>query len=208
MLEPLESEPFRTYALIALGSIVGGSHGIIYLLSIVGLLLRPFWRQPVAFLYPWVGLSFETHGDITKTSFSFSSLLLIHMLWLTSSVGLWVGLSLYFSVLALNELFPGVVGLEVIMQHGLRVPAWMVSTVLAMYAGVFASVSSLMWLGSLRRFLTNFRRMNSARDGEVIDDAGHYFSPFRKATAWAFATLPIYIGLVVVVVIIAPPFQG
>ena len=66
MLEPLQSEPFQTYALIALGSIVGASHGIIYLLSIVGLLLRPLWRQPVAFLYPWVRLTAETPDDITR----------------------------------------------------------------------------------------------------------------------------------------------
>ena len=52
MLAPFESEPFRTYALIVLGSIVGGSLAIVMFLSVAGLLLRPFWRRPVAFLFP------------------------------------------------------------------------------------------------------------------------------------------------------------
>ena len=208
MLEPLQNEPFRTYALIALGSIVGGSHIIIYLLSILGLLLRPFWRQPVAFLYPWVRLTAETPDDITRTPLRPSRLLLIHTLWLSSSVGLWVGLTLFSVVSALNELFPDVFGLDVYQLHGLKMPAWIGYTVLAMYAGVFASWSSWMWLGSLRRSLAHFRHMNSVRDGGGLDDAEHYLAPFRNATGWAFATLPIYIGLVVLVILVFPPWQG
>ena len=204
MLEPLQSEPMRTYALIALGSIVGGSHGIIYLLSILGLLLRPFWRQPVAFLYPWVRLSSETIDDITGTPFRPSRLLLIHTLWLSSSVGLWVGMALLMVVFTLAELFPDVIGLNA-TQHGVKIPAWIGATIAAMYAGAFASWSSLMWFGSLRRSLAHFRHMNSVGDGGGIDVAEHYLAPFRKATWWAFATLPIYIGLGVLIFIVTAP---
>ena len=204
MLEPLQNEPFRTYALIALGSIVGGSHIIIYLLIILGLLLKPFWRQPVAFLYPWVRLTAETLEDVTRTPFRPSRLLLIHTLWLSSSVGLWVGITLFLVVSAVAELFPDVIGLNA-TQHGVKIPAWIGATIAAMYAGAFASLSSLMWFGSLRRSLAHFRRMNSVRSGEDIDDAGHYLAPFRKATWWAFATLPIYIGLGVLIFIVTAP---
>ena len=204
MLEPLESEPFRTYALIALGSIVGGSHIIIYLLSILGLLLRPFWRQPVAFLYPWVRLTAETPDDITRTPFRPSRLLLIHTLWLSSSVGLWVGITLFLVVSAVAELFPDVIGLNA-TQHGVKIPAWIGATIAAMYAGAFASLSSLMWFGSLRRSLAHFRHMHSVGDGGGIDVAEHYLAPFRKATWWAFATLPIYIGLGVLIFIVTAP---
>ena len=204
MLEPLQSEPFRTYALIALGSIVGGSHIIIYLLSILGLLLRPFWRQPVAFLYPWVRLTAETPDDITRTPLRPSRLLLIHTLWLSSSVGLWVGITLFLVVSAVAELFPDVIGLNA-TQHGVKIPAWIGATIAAMYAGAFASWSSLMWFGSLRRSLAHFRHMNSVGDGGRIDVAEHYLAPFRKATWWAFATLPIYIGLVVLIFIVTAP---
>ena len=208
MLEPLESEPFRTYVSVTVWTILLGSHGVIYLLRMVGLMVRPFWRHPVAFLYPWVRLLSESPSDISKTPFRPSKLLLIHMLWLTSSVGLWVGHSLYFSVLALNDLFPDIVGLEVTLRHGLRVPLWMAYITLAIYAGVFALWSSLMWIGSMRRSLAHFRHMNSIENGENIDDAGLYLAPFRKATGWAFAALPIYIGLAVVGIFVAPPFQG
>ena len=201
MLEPLQSEPMRTYALIALGSIVGGSHGIIYLLSILGLLLRPFWRQPVTFLYPWVRLSSETIDDITRTPFRPSRLLLIHTLWLSSSVGLWVGATLSLVVFTLNELLPDVFGLEA-APHELKIPALIGYTVLGMYTGVFAYWSSLMWFASLRRSLAHFRHMNSVRDDGGIDDTEHYLAPFRKATAWAFATLPIYIGLLALILIV------
>ena len=204
MLEPLQSEPFQTYAAVVVGTIVLGSHGIIYLLSIVGLLLRPFWRQPVAFLYPWVRLSSETPDDIARTPFRPSRLLLIHALWLANSVILWVGMTLYILVIALNELFPDVFGLAVV-QHGLKIPAWIGYIIVAMYTGVFASLSSLMWFGSLRRSLAHFRRMNSVRSGEDLDDAGHYLAPFRKATGWAFATLPIYIGLLALILTVAAP---
>ena len=202
MLEPLQSEPMRTYALIALGSIVGGSHIIIYLLSIVGLLLRPLWRQPVAFLYPWVRLTAETPDDITRTPLRPSRLLLIHTLWLSSSVGLWVGATLSLVVFTLNELFPDVFGLEAAPPE-MKIPALIGYTVLGMYTGVFAYWSSLMWLGSLRRSLAHFRHMNSVRDDGGIDDTEHYWAPFRKATAWAFATLPIYIGLLALILIVA-----
>ena len=204
MLEPLQSEPFRTYALIALGSIVGGSHIIIYLLSIVGLLLRPFWRQPKAFLYPWVRLYSETLEDVTRTPFRPSRLLLIHTLWLSSSVGLWVGITLFLVVSAVAELFPDVIGLNA-TQHGVKIPAWIGATIAAMYAGAFASWSSLMWFGSLHRSLAHFRHMNSVGDGGGIDVAEHYLAPFRKATWWAFATLPIYIGLGVLIFIVTAP---
>ena len=207
MLEPLQSQPFRTYAAIVVYTIIFGSHGLIYFLSIVGLLLRPFsrnlwnfssrqpsslpasavvWcvRQPVVFLYPWMRLTAETPGDFTRTPFRPSRLLLIHALWLINSVGFWVGITLFHVVSALNEVFPDVVGLKVLMMHGLKVPAWMVFTVLAMYAGVFALWSSLTWLGSLRRSLAHFRHMNSEGNGGDPDDAGHYLAPFRRATGW------------------------
>ena len=208
MLEPLQSEPFQTYALIALGSIVGASHGIIYLLSIVGLLLRPLWRQPVALFYPWVYL-FKTPEGSTRTPFSPSSLLFIHALWLLSSVGLWVGITLFGLVSVLNELFPDVFGLDLFMMWGMRVPAWLGFIISAMYTGVFASLSSWMWLRSLRSSLAHFGRMNGVGNGGgSLDDAGHYLAPFRKATAWASATLPIFIGLIVLDVAMFPPFQG
>ena len=208
MLEPLQSEPFRAYALITLWSIVGVSNAIIYLLSIVGLLLRPFWRQPVAFLYPWVRLSAKTPDDIAGTPLSPSRLFFIHTLWFLSSVGLWVGLTLYLVVSALNELFPDRVGLDVFYMHGMRVSAWIGFTVLAMYTGAFALWSSWMWHLSLRRSLLHFRYMNRVENGGGLDDPGHYLGPFRKATGWAFMTLPIYIGYVVVGIIVFPPFQG
>ena len=104
-------------------------------------------------------------------------------------------------VSALNELFPDVIGLNA-TQHGVKIPAWIGATIAAMYAGAFASWSSLMWFGSLRRSLAHFRHMNSVRDGGGIDDAGHYLAPFRKATGWAFATLPIYIGLLALTLIV------
>ena len=35
-------------------------------------------------------------------------------------------------------------------NHGLKIPAWIGYIIVAMYTGVFASLSSLMWFGSLR----------------------------------------------------------
>ena len=208
MLEPLQSEPFQTYALIALGSIVGASHGIIYLLSIVGLLLRPLWRQPVAFLYPWVRLTAETPDDITRTPFRPSRLLLIHTLWLSSSVGLWVVATLWGIVGALADIFPDVFGIDVTQSSRPYISGfqdWIYFIISAMYTGVFAYWSSLMWFGSLRRSLAHFRYMNSVRDGGGLDDVGHYLAPFRKATGWALPTLPIYIGLLVLTLVFYPP---
>lgn len=208
MLEPLQSEPFLTYAAVGVGTVVLGSHGIIYLLSIVGLLLRPFWHQPVAFFYPWVRLTAESPDDIAKTPFKPSRLLLIHALWLVNSVGLWVGYTLYALVGAINEIFPDVVGLDVYDLHGLRMPAWIGFTVLAIYVGMFASLSSWMWVRSLRRSLAHYRRMYDVRDSGSLEDPGHYLAPFRKTAAWAVMTLPISIGLLVLVVLVFPPWQG
>ena len=231
MLEPLESEPFRTYVSVIAWTIGFGSHGLIYLLSIVGILLRPLsrilWdlsrRQPsslpasaavwcvrqfVVFIYPWLHLGGKTPSGIARTPFRPSRLLLIHMLWLTSSVGFWVGHSLYLSVIALNDLFPDIVGLKANLIYGARVPVWMADTILAVYASVFALLMSWIWLGSLRRSLAHFRHMNSVGNGDYINAAGHYLAPFQKATGWAFASLPIYIGLGVVGFLTAPWFQG
>lgn len=204
MLEPLQSEPFQTYALATLGAVVGGSHGTIFLLSIVGLLLRPLWRQPIALIYPWVWLTAENPDDIARTPLRPSRLLFIHMLWFTSSVGLWVGFTLIWLVRVLNELFPDVFGLDPFFMWGMNVSAWLGLSVEAMYMGAFASWSSWTWVRSLRSSLVHFRRMN----GGDLDDAGHYLAPFRKATAWAYATLPIFIGVVVLDIIMFPPFQG
>ena len=208
MLEPLQSEPFRTYALIAVGLVVGGSHGVIFLLSIVGLLLRPLWRQPIAVFYPWVRLTAENPDDIARTPLRPSRLLFIHMLWFTSSVGLWVGITLFGLVRILNELFPAVFGLDPFVMWGMKVPAWLGFSIEAMYTGAVASLSSWMWARSLRRSLAHYRRMNGIEHGGGVDDAGHYLAPFRKATVWAYATLPIFIGFAVLDIIMFPPFQG
>ena len=103
------------------------SHVLIYVLSFVGLLLRALqtsydflcrrqpssmpasavvWclRRTVLFLYPWIYLWDKPPPDITRTPFrSPKSLarihvLLVHMLWLTSSVGLWNYAALYLVV--------------------------------------------------------------------------------------------------------------
>ena len=140
--------------------------------------------------------------DIARTPFKPSKLLLIHALWLINSVGLYVvfalisGVGLVVSVLA--EMLPGVFGLDNV-QQGYTAPVWVVAAALTLYTGAFASFSSWMWFGSLRRSLAHFRHMNSVGDSGINDAAGHYLAPFRKATGWAFATLPIYIGLVVLI---------
>ena len=228
MLEPLQSEPFQTYAAVVVATVVLGSHVVIYLLSIVGLLLRPFSRilwdfsrrrhsslaaSAVVFLYPWIHLWGKPPRDITRTPFRPSKLLLIHTLWFINSVGLWVASTLAALVGALNELFPDVLGLDVYDLHGLKMPAWIGFTVLGMYTGAFALWSSLVWFGSLRRSLAHFKYMNGVEFSGDFDDTGHYWAshywaPFRKATKWAFMTLPIYIGLLVLVVLVFPPWQG
>lgn len=206
MLGPLESESFRAYVLMWL-AVVGGSHGIIYLLSIVGLLLRPFWRRPVAFLYSWVYL-FKSPGGSARTHFSLSGLLLIHALWLLSSVGLWVGVTLSGLVSVLNELFPDLFGLDPFFMWGMRVPAWLGISIETVYVGAFAALSSWMWLRSLRSSLAHFRLTNDIENRGSLDDARHHLAPLRKATAWASATLPILIGLIVLDIVMFPPFQG
>ena len=206
MMGLLESEPIRAYVLMWLAVVVG-AHGIVYLLSLVGLLLRPFWRKPVAFLYPWVYL-FKHPGASSRTHLSRSGLLFGHALWLLSSVVLWLVITLSGLVGVLNELFPHVVGLDPFFMWGMRVPAWLGISIQSMYIGAFAALSSWMWLRSLRSSLAHSRRMNDARDGGGLDDARHHVTPFRKATAWASATLPILIGLIVLDVVMFPPFQG
>ena len=207
MLDLLQSESFLSNVLVVLAVVVGGSHGIIYLLSIVGLLLRPFWRRPVTLLYPWVFLT-KPLDDIAKTPFRPSNFLLIHALWLTSSVSLWVGFTLYGVVIALNEIIPDVVGLDPHTQWGMRVPAWLGLSIEAMYLGLFASLSSWMWLRSLRSSRAQFRRMNGVKDDGGHVGVVHYLAPFRKATIWATAALPIFIGLLVLDIVMFPPFQG
>ena len=132
------------------------SYVIIYLLSFVGLLLRALqtsWdfscrRQPssmpasavvwclrrtVLFLYPWVYLWDRPPPDITRTpfgstTFSLVYTLLIHMLWLTSSVGYWTSDALYSIVQVRTEGFVD------------NRPAIVIF--LMIYLGVFAASSS------------------------------------------------------------------
>ncbi len=196
------------------------SYVIIYLLSFVGLLLRAlqtswdfscrrqpssmpasavvwFIRQSVLFLYPWIHLT-KTPGDVAGTPFRPSRLwlvytLLIHVLWLTSSAGFWTYAALYevvdFRTEGYSDNRPGVV------------------IFIMIYLGVFAASSALMWLLSLLRSLVHLRRMNSVRDGGDLDDARHYLAPFRKTAVWAFASLPILFGWIVLASIADPtPF--
>lgn len=198
------------------------SHVLIYVLSFVGLLLRALqtsWdflcrRQPssmpasvvvwclrraVLFLYPWVYPWDKPPPDITRTPFRspkslLTHVLLVHMLWLTSSVGFWNSAALYLVMQNLTEGFsdnrPGVV------------------IFIMIYLGVFAASSALMWLLSLCRSLVHLRRMNSVRDGGVSDDARHYLAPFRKTTVWAYASLPILFGWIVLAFVADPtPFE-
>ena len=197
------------------------SYVIIYLLSFVGLLLRALetsyfscrrqpssmpasavvWclRRTVLFLYPWVYLWDRPSPDITRTpfgptTFSLVYTLLIHMLWLTSSVGFWTYAALDSIVQFLTEGYadnrPGVV------------------IFIKIYLGVFAASSSLMWLLSLGGSLVHLWRMNSVRDGGASDDARHYLAPFRKATVWAFVSLPILFGWIVLAFVADPtPFE-
>ena len=195
------------------------SHLIVYLLSFVGLLIRALqtsydflcrrqpssmpasavvWclRRTVLFLYPWIYLWDKPPPDITRTPFRSPKSLLIHVLlvhtlWLTSSVGLWA-LSTLASV---KEVLPFISpAFGPITDPEFRV---VVLILMVIYAGVFAASSSLMWLLSLGGSLVHLRRMNSVRDGGDLDDARHYLAPFRKATVWAFASLPIFLGYAV-----------
>ena len=206
MLAPFESEPFRTYALIVLGSTTGVSHAIIMFLRITGLLLRPFWQQPVALLYPWVYMWGDPPRDLARTPFRPSKLLLIHTLWFTSSVGLWVGLSLIMLGLTFAYLFPGISGIERHRSDGTEV-GLPFGLLLVMWFVIFAVWSSRMWLDSLRRSLAHFRHMKEGGNDGGCDGAEHHLAPFRKSTKWAFATLPIYIGwaaLALLVILIHP----
>ena len=148
MLEFLESEPFQTYATVVVGTVILGSHGIIYLLSIVGLLLRPFsqtlWdfsyrRRPslpassVVFLYPWIHLWGKPPRDIARTPFRPSRLLLIHSLWLINSVGLYVGTILYLVVMALAYQFPDISGIERPPRSDFIEPSPLTNLLLFMY---------------------------------------------------------------------------
>lgn len=202
--------------------IASRSHGIIYVLSIVGLLLIPFsrilwdfssqrpsslsasivvWclRRAVLFLYPWIHLWGKPPSDITRTpfgptTFSLVYTLLVHILWLTSSVGFWTYVALYSIVQLLTEGFVD------------NRPALVIFIMI--YLGVFAASSLLMWLLSLRGSLVHLWRMNSARDGGDLDDARHYLAPFRKATVWAFVSLPIFFGWIVLAFAADPtPFE-
>ena len=218
MLE-LQSEPFLTYAAVVVGTVVLGSHGLIYLLSIAGLLLRPFSRtlwdyssqrpsslsaSAVVLLYPWIHLWGKPPRDIARTPFRPSRLLIIHTLWLINSVGLWVGVVLYFIVIAVAVLFPETVGLDINRNTFWGWPQFLL---ISLYVGIIAAWSSLVWSRSLRRSLAHFRHMNSVENDGSFDAPGHYLTPFRKATKWAFATVPFYIGLVVLVLVTHPaPF--
>ncbi len=207
MLLSLLNETLLTYALVMFFIIFFGSHTIIFLLSMVGLLLRPFSRQPVALLYPWVRLSAENPDDISETPFRPSRLLLVHTLWFMSSVVVWVGLTLICLDIVLNELFPSLVDIEDYSVYGMRVSASIGYTILAMYASVFALWSSRMWVRSLSQSLAYYRRMNGVRDGG-LDDPGHYLAPFRKTSKWAIATWPLLFGFGVLAFTMFPPFQG
>ncbi len=186
------------------------SHLIVYLLSIVGLPFRPFsrilwdfssrspsflpasaavWciRQVVLFLYPWIHLT-KTPKRIAGTPFRPSKLglvytLLIHVLWLTSSIGLWA----LFTQATVKEVYAA-------SESDVRV---VVLILMVIYAGVFTAWSALMWLLSLRRSFAHFRYTSSVRDGGDLDDARHYLAPFRKTAVWAFASLPIFFGYAV-----------
>ena len=219
MLSPVET----TFVLVSFYS-----HVIVYVLSIVGL-FRPFsqilwdfssqrpsflpasafvWciRQVVLFLYPWIHLT-KAPERIAGTSFRPSWLwlvntLLIHVLWLTSFIGLWALLTQASVKVALPYISPA---FGPITDPEVRV---VVLILMVIYAGVFTAWSSLMWLLSLRRSLAHFRYISSVRDGGDPDDARHYLAPFRKATVWAFATLPIFFGYVVLGLTSDPtPFQ-
>ena len=196
-------------------AIVGGSHGLIYLLSIVGMLLRPFSRLLLGFsvrepsslpasivmwcvrnlavlLYPWMHLWTPSPSDIARTPFRPSKLLLIHSLWLFSSVGLWVGFILYLAVLALAYLFRNVLEIDPRTYDTNTHPAGTV--VIFLYLAVFAAWSSWVWIRSLHRSRVHYESVTSVDKAGGRDDAGHYLSPFRNATVWAFATLPIMLG--------------
>ncbi len=205
------------------------SYVIIYLLSFVGLLIRALqtsWdfscrRQPssmpasavvwclrraVLFLYPWIYPWDKSPGDVAGTPFRSPKSLLIHVLlvhtlWLTSSVGLWA----LFTLAAVKEVLPFISpAFGPITEPEFRV---VVLILMVIYAGVFAASSALMWLLSLRRSLSHFRYMNSVRDGGDLDDARHYLAPFRKTAIWAFASLPIFFVYVVLAFAAAPtPF--
>lgn len=203
------------------------SHVIVYVLSIVGLPFRPFsrilwdfssqrpsflpasavvWciRQVVLFLYPWIHLT-EAHERIagTPSRLWLVNTLLIHVLWLTSSIGLWALFTLASVKVVLPYISPA---FGPITDPEDRV---VVLTLMVIYAGVFTAWSSLMWLLSLRRSLAHFfRYTSSGRDGGDLDDARHYLAPFRKATVWAFASLPIFFGYAVLSLTSDPtPFQ-
>ena len=190
MLAPLESEPFQTYAVVAVGTIVLGSHGTIFLLNVLGLLLKPFWRQPAAFLYPWVYLWGEPPSDIASTPFRPSRLLLIHALWLCNSVGLWVVFALETAAALLAALINAMFGIDFRANSASPLSV----LVIFAYSACFAVWSSWMWSDSLRRSLASFRYANVVENSGSSDDPAHYLAPFRKATWWALATLPIYIG--------------
>lgn len=150
----------------------------------------------------------QSPSDITGTHYRPSKLLLIHALWLMSSVVIWVGVTLFTLDIALNELFPDLVGIEDYGTYGMRVSAPIGYTILAVYSGASATWTSWMWIRSLHRSLAHFRCMNGVRDGGVIDDSGHHLAPFRKATGWAIATWPLLLGYGVLTFVMFPPFQG
>ena len=136
----------------------------------------------------------DTHPrDLVRTPFRPSKLLLIHMLWFTSSVGLWVGMSLFLVAHAFATLFPGIAGID--SSNDRTSP--LAFPVILTYTGSFAVWSSWIWIRSLRRSLASFRHANNVGNSGGSDDPGHYLAPFKSATRWAFGTPPIYIGLAV-----------
>lgn len=221
MIDLLEREAIQSYVIVV-AYIVVGSHVLIYLLSIVGILLRPFsrflwipfgrqpssllasaavWcvRLPIVLLYPWMHLWTPTPNNMDRTplgslSIALMYILLIHTLWLTSSIGIMVSHQLIQAVIGFAVLFPDLASIHI---RGDEFWGWPPFLVESSYVGFFTIWSSWMWYGSLRRALAHFRREKSAGYSGDRGDAGLYLMPFRKATWWAFATLPNFFVILV-----------
>ena len=217
MLGWMTSEPFASIAIGTFAAVIVGTHGVLILLAVFGILLKPFagrlqtstivWplRHLSRLLFPWIYLCGESPAAISETPFRPSRLLLIHALWLFSSVGLWTAGTLFHIGAVFAALFPDVLGITV--RHNNLTSGEMAAgyAILAFSFGIFAVWSFTVWLRSLRRSSDHFQYVRNVENHVRVDDPDQYLAPFKRATLWSFASLPIYFVIAVLSLALFPP---
>ena len=220
-------EPFETIISVTVLSICLGAHGLIIVLSIVGLLCKPIagslhtllkmqfssvllsrvlWlpQQLANILFPWIYICGDSPDSIEETPFTPSRLLMIHTVWALSSVGLWVGATIFYTSVVLVALWQNVLGTSI--QHIFMSNADVsdIYIIMVLYFGLFAILSFRVWARSVRSALDHYQYVSNLENAAFIDDTDHYLSPFRNATLWAFMTPPIGIGGAILALALLP----